>query len=908
MTNGSGENQVQFEAVINAESFEEFFSMMDSRMNALESTVDQGFETIDESVYESGQNIMKFSGLFTSVWMKVVNAIFQGVGAIKSFITGSISLRAEVDTLGVTLNLVGKNAGYSREEIAKYEEEVKGLGITTSVTRQSLIRLIQADIDLADATTLARTAQNLAQGAQMNSSQAYERMVIAIQRQEPELLDELLIQVDREAAYRRLAIQLDKNVDSLTKAEQQQAFMNEIIRKAAPFMGVYEEALGTVGKQITSLPRFIEEVQLALGGLFQPAEAERIGFYTETLIKLQTWFDENQDVVDQWAIAIGKATGLFFDFVEQIEKIPAAIQDAGIAIAKVFGDESEIDKNVDNMALHAQQAIALIAYSVGAMIGSMIAAAKVGYDIILGIKDLIAGGIGTDEFVRRIEESNERNKREAREFANSWIEAAIDVLPLLGETAEAIEDVADETENAAIKAMEFADSMDEARAMLDEFQEAAEKELELRILKESRDVIERALKKSFRVEDIERTHQERLDKIIESGEEKRDKENEQYDKAAIKAAKDHSKNLVRIERNYQRRLRDIQKDFEADSKELARRRDAVGLLELERRHNRQLEKEEEAHDLTVADAEEAYAEQKQAMLDSLAEQEIALSESLIEQLDAAEASRKKEYEALERSLDRQKQIRELHAEWEAEDRQTKYDEELEAIGTHLGSIEGLTEAGLTALLGEYEGFYDDVGVLWEAFFAAQTARAAQMVDMWKPYPGTELGPGPWASGYVFGDGAPSGIPGGPINRSSPNYSRSSPYGNYNPANYQPPPGDYYQYGPGAGGPTPLRSGRYGPGSTPWWMENEPLLQKWLGSMGRSLFGQAGQVSSLLAGSLTDSKPSIISPNLPSRLPASTPISSVDRREIHVTADLAGIDPHLQRVVLNTMLEIERNRG
>ncbi|KKM66588.1 hypothetical protein LCGC14_1479710, partial [marine sediment metagenome] len=74
-------------------------------------------------------------------------------------------------------------------------------------------------------------------------------------------------------------------------------------------------------------------------------------------------------------------------------------------------------------------------------------------------------------------------------------------------------------------------------------------------------------------------------------------------------------------------------------------------------------------------------------------------------------------------------------------------------------------------------------------------------------------------------------------------------------------------------------------------------------------GQAGQVSALLADALSRGRPAITIPSqLPARLPAVPPSRSVDRREIHVTADLLGVDPYMQEVVINTMLEIERNRG
>jgi hypothetical protein len=65
-------------------------------------------------------------------------------------------------------------------------------------------------------------------------------------------------------------------------------------------------------------------------------------------------------------------------------------------------------------------------------------------------------------------------------------------------------------------------------------------------------------------------------------------------------------------------------------------------------------------------------------------------------------------------------------------------------------------------------------------------------------------------------------------------------------------------------------------------------------------GQAGQVSSLLINSLDTANLK----NVPSVAPKSS--KEVDR--IHITVDGEGLDPHIQRVVANALLEIERNRG
>ena len=66
-------------------------------------------------------------------------------------------------------------------------------------------------------------------------------------------------------------------------------------------------------------------------------------------------------------------------------------------------------------------------------------------------------------------------------------------------------------------------------------------------------------------------------------------------------------------------------------------------------------------------------------------------------------------------------------------------------------------------------------------------------------------------------------------------------------------------------------------------------------------GQAGQVSTLLANSLDVSRIG--------RVPAVAPRSSSSQStDMHITVDGTGLDPYIQRVLVATLAEIERNRG
>lgn len=191
---------------------------------------------------------------------------------------------ARTETLGIALDTVGKTAGYAKDEIAAYEEAIKKKGITTQEARLALIKFMQSELDAADAAKLARVAQDLAVIAAQNSSEAFEQLTQAINAQRPVLLKEYGIVMGLEEIYGRFGKQLGivrEEVDStgqtqqvwlrdLTEAEKKQAFLNVILEEGAKVAGVYENAMNTAGKRMTSLARYIEETKNALGEVLLP--------------------------------------------------------------------------------------------------------------------------------------------------------------------------------------------------------------------------------------------------------------------------------------------------------------------------------------------------------------------------------------------------------------------------------------------------------------------------------------------------------------------------------------------------------------------------------------------------------------------------------------------------------------
>lgn len=193
----------------------------------------------------------------------------EAVSIIKSF----ADVAARTETLGVVLDVVGTNAGYTKTQLHDVEEEVKKLGITASSAREAITKLIQADIPVEYAKPLARAAQDLAVISGFNSSETFQRLITNIQQLDVQGLRFMGIVIDREKAFADAKRATGKEV---TSANEKQVFANAVLAKAAEIQGVYEASLNSVGKQLTSIPRYVENFQKTLGDLLLPTYLELV--------------------------------------------------------------------------------------------------------------------------------------------------------------------------------------------------------------------------------------------------------------------------------------------------------------------------------------------------------------------------------------------------------------------------------------------------------------------------------------------------------------------------------------------------------------------------------------------------------------------------------------------------------
>jgi hypothetical protein len=215
----------------------------------------------------------------------VITGVGVGLGALLRT-TGLTAARTE--TMGVAMEAVARATGTSMDMILQQEEALKKQGITTQEARNTLTKFMQSQLDVADASKVARIAQDLAVIAGENSSQTTARLTQAIASMNPELLRQVGIVKNMNDVFSDYGDKIGKNASDLTTLEKKQAMVNLIFEEGEKVAGTYEMAMGTVGKQLGSLDRHIEEAKNSFGQAFLPIMAVAIEKLTELLV----WFNK----------------------------------------------------------------------------------------------------------------------------------------------------------------------------------------------------------------------------------------------------------------------------------------------------------------------------------------------------------------------------------------------------------------------------------------------------------------------------------------------------------------------------------------------------------------------------------------------------------------------------------------
>lgn len=209
--------------------------------------------------------------------MGLVIGVAELFRRVISFGSDAILYAARTKQLEGALFAVGKANNVAESTTKSLEAQLKTTGITTQDARQSLSRLIAAQVDYTKATQLARLAQDLGRVAGISSSEAFDKLTHAIVTQQPELLRMLGLNVNLQREFQQVARQTGRTAESLSEFEKKQIAVNAVLEAGQGYAGVYKRSLKDAGGQMLSLNRYVLEAKNAFGDQFQPELAKVVG-------------------------------------------------------------------------------------------------------------------------------------------------------------------------------------------------------------------------------------------------------------------------------------------------------------------------------------------------------------------------------------------------------------------------------------------------------------------------------------------------------------------------------------------------------------------------------------------------------------------------------------------------------
>lgn len=367
------------------------------RFNSLPGPAKSAGASISKAMNPADQSI----GLLL-VRVKQLAVAFIALAGVMG-LKAAADLAARTETLGITLEQVAGNAGYSADEIKRYTAELKALGITTGAARSSLTQLIQAGINLtavneagaSTAAQLARASQDLAVVTGENSSDTLSRLILNIRQMDTQGLRYLGLNVDIAASQEIFAASIGKTAGALTNQQKQQAVLNASLLEAGKLAGSYEASLASVGKQLGSMSRYQEEAGNAIGNNLLPAYGLLVANATELLKTVQEVADEVSTTAfpDLFASGIGEMAQSFTTLLQSLVSL-------GGSLATSFG--GIVDSAGDLVSLISDMATGLVVFldetkvllytlnTAGFLIAGLVDGVKVMYSGFL----TLAGSVG----------------------------------------------------------------------------------------------------------------------------------------------------------------------------------------------------------------------------------------------------------------------------------------------------------------------------------------------------------------------------------------------------------------------------------------------------------------------------------------------------------------------------------
>lgn len=304
--------------------FQEGMSRAEREADRATKSISRGSRSASKDVQALGSSANS-SAEFFKRFASIAGTAIAGI-KLTSLIRESADLNSRYEQLGGIMTVVGRNAGISAGEVNNYAAEVRAMGITMLESRQTVISMTQAQLDLSKASDLARVAQDAAAVAGINSTEALGRLINGIQSANTQVLRGVGINVQFEQGYRDMAAQLGKTSAELTEAEKAQSRMNQVLAAGADIAGSYESSMDSATKQLGSTARYVEDLKVMWGELFSEANRQLVFQYSDGLKALlgvtEALYQDGR--LEEWGESVGRGLDIATDAAQALAVVLGA--------------------------------------------------------------------------------------------------------------------------------------------------------------------------------------------------------------------------------------------------------------------------------------------------------------------------------------------------------------------------------------------------------------------------------------------------------------------------------------------------------------------------------------------------------------------------------------------------------
>jgi len=183
-----------------------------ARLSADSAQFTQGMDRAVKSANEFQQASSKLQSSMVAIGV----ASGAAMAGLIAFGVQSFRAAAEVERLDLALEAVGASSGKGYEALKSTADSMRALGINAAAAQKTTLKFAQSNIDLSQATLLAKTAQDLSVASSMTAEEALQSITMAVTTGNTRVLRQIGITTGASDAYQRYANTIGKAAKDLT--------------------------------------------------------------------------------------------------------------------------------------------------------------------------------------------------------------------------------------------------------------------------------------------------------------------------------------------------------------------------------------------------------------------------------------------------------------------------------------------------------------------------------------------------------------------------------------------------------------------------------------------------------------------------------------------------------------------